>query len=122
MLQAALASGDSVAQAAVKAKLSERTVYRRLKETAFQRAILSLRAEAVERTSALLNAASVLATKTLIELLHESIPPTVRRGASRDIIVLGGKTYEQVIQDKRLTALEQSLTKRPLETPWRLAS
>jgi hypothetical protein len=41
---------------------------------------------------------------------------------SRDIIVLGGKTYEQVIQDKRLTALEQSLNEQPLETPWRLAS
>jgi transposase len=106
-LQAALASGDSMAQAAGKAKLSERTVYRRLQDTAFQRCIEALRAEMVQRAAALLIAAALLATKTLIDLQDPSIPASVRRGASRDIIELSRKLRHNVFLEKRLEALEK---------------
>jgi transposase len=89
IVQAALASGDSVAQAARKAQLSERTVYRRLHEPSFQRCIEDLRADMVQRAAALLLAAALLATKTLIDLQDPAVPASVRRRASRDIIDLG---------------------------------
>jgi uncharacterized protein (UPF0147 family) len=105
-LQAALAGGDTVAQAASKASLSERTVYRRLKDPAFQRCIVNLRAEMVQRSAALLIAAALLATKTLIDLQDPTIPASVRRRASRDIIELGRKLREATILERRLAALE----------------
>jgi transposase len=113
LLQAALAGGDSIAQAAAKAKLSERTVYRRLQDGAFQRGVDALRADMVQRASALLVAAALLATKTLIDLQDTSIPASVRRGASRDILELGRKLRESVFLEKRLAALEQQLGESP---------
>jgi transposase len=106
IVQAALAGGDTVAQAASKAKLSERTVYRRLKEPIFQRCIEDLRAEMVQRAAALLIAAALLATKTLIDLQVPTVPASVRRRASRDIIELGRKLREITFLEKRLAALE----------------
>jgi transposase len=106
IVQAALAGGDTVAQAASKAKLSERTVYRRLKEPAFQRCIEDLRAEMVQRAAALLIAAALLATKTLIDLQDPTVPASVRRRAGRDIVELSRKLHETTILEKRLAALE----------------
>jgi DNA-binding NarL/FixJ family response regulator len=106
IVQAALASGDTVAQAARKANLSERTIYRRLQEPTFQRCIEDLRAEAVQRAAALLLAAALLATKTLIDLQDPSVPASVRRRASRDIIELSSKLREITIFERRLAALE----------------
>ena len=113
IVQAALAGGDTVAQAASKARLSERTVYRRLKDPAFQRCIEDLRADMVQRAAALLIAAALLATKTLIDLQDPTIPAPVRRHASRDIIELGRKLREITILEKRLAALESQ--HRPLD-------
>jgi transposase len=122
ILQAALASGDSVAQAALKAKLSERTVYRRLNDPVFQRGIEALRAEMVQRAAALLNAASMLATKTLLDLQDQSMPASVRRSASRDIIELGRKLRESVFLEKRLAALEEQWSSDEAHPPPRRAS
>ena len=106
IVQAALASGDSVAQAASKAGLSERTIYRRQQDPAFQRSIEALRAAMVQRAAALLIAAILLATKTLTDLQDPSTPASVRRRASRDIIELGQKLRQITIVEKRLVALE----------------
>jgi lambda repressor-like predicted transcriptional regulator len=114
IVQAALAGGDTIAQAASKAQLSERTVYRRLKEPTFKRCIEDLRAEMVQRAAALLIAAALLATKTLIDLQNPSVPASVRRRASRDIIELGRKLREMTILEKRLAALETQYL--PLDT------
>jgi hypothetical protein len=106
-VQAALAGGDTVAQAAGKAGLSERTVYRRLQDPAFKRCIENLRGAMVQRAAALLIAATLLATKTLIDLQDPSMPASVRRRASRDIIDLSQKLREATILERRLVALEQ---------------
>jgi transposase len=117
ILQAALASGDSVAQAAAKANLSERTVYRRLQDPDFQRGLNAVRSEMLQRAAALFNAGSVLAAKTLLDLQDESMPPTVRRGASRDMIEFGRQLYEFALLDKRLNVLEDRLLKKePAQT------
>ena len=110
IVQAALAGGDTVAQAAGKAKLSERTVYRRLQDPSFQRCIEDVRAEMVVRATSLLIAAVLLATKTLIDLQDATVPASVRRRASRDIIELGRTLREMTILEKRLVALEAGQT------------
>jgi hypothetical protein len=60
----------------------------------------------VQRAAALLLAAALLATKTLIDLQDPAVPASVRRRASRDIIELGRKLRESTILEKRLAALE----------------
>jgi hypothetical protein len=108
-LQVALASGESVVQAAAKAQVSERTVYRRLQDPAFRRAIDAVRAEVVERAAALLIAAALLATKTLIDLQNPTNPAAVRRSASRDVIEMARKIRELVFWEKRIAALEKEV-------------
>jgi hypothetical protein len=85
-LQAALACGSTVAQAASKANLTERTVYRRLQDPAFRQRIEALRVDMVQRAAALLIAASLLAAKTLIDLQDAKTPAAIRRRAARDIL------------------------------------
>jgi AcrR family transcriptional regulator len=109
IVQAALACGDSVTQAARKAGLSERTVYRRLKKPSFQQCIETLRADMVQRAAATLIAAMLLAIKTLTDLQDPNIPASVRRSASRDAIELGQKVREFTVLEKRLIALENAL-------------
>jgi DNA-binding phage protein len=103
----ALACGATVAQAASKASLSERTVYRRLEDPAFHQRIESARADMVKRAAALLIAAALLATKSLIDLQASTTPAAVRRGAARDIIELGQKLRQATVLEKRLAALER---------------
>ena len=110
IVQASLAGGDTVAQAAAKANLSERTIYRRLQNPSFQRCIEDLRADMVQRAAALLIAAVLLATKTLLDLQNPTVPASVRRRASRDIIELGRTLREMTILEKRLAALEAAQT------------
>jgi len=102
----ALASGSTVTQAAAKACLSERTVYRRLQDTVFHHRIEALRADMVQRAAALLIAATLLASKTLIELQNSTTLPSVRRRAARDIIEMSQKLRQATVVDKRLAALE----------------
>ena len=87
----ALACGATVTQAASKANLSERTVYRRLQDPAFHQRIEALRADMVQRAAALLIAATLLAAKTLVDLQAATTPASVRRRAARDIIELSQK-------------------------------
>jgi hypothetical protein len=114
-LQLSLACGDTVAQAADKAHLSERTVYRRLLDQAFHQGIEDLRAEMVQRAAARLIAATLLAAKTLIDLQKPATPATVRRQAARDILELSECLRQATVVEKRLNALaaEQQI---PLDT------
>jgi hypothetical protein len=106
-VQTALAGGDSVAQAASKAGLSERTVYRRLQEPTFKRCIEDLRREMLERAAALLITATLLATKTLIDLVQDStVSAAVRRRAGCAVLELSQKLREVTVLERRLVALE----------------
>jgi DNA-binding NarL/FixJ family response regulator len=102
----ALACGATVTQAATKAKVSERTVYRRLKDAAFHQRIEVLRADMVKRAAALLIAAAQLGAKTLVDLQAATTPASVRRRAARDIIELSQKLRLATVLEKRLAALE----------------
>src|SRR5262249_23295510 len=74
ILLLALACGATVAQAASKANLSERTIYRRLQDPAFQQSIEALRADMVRRAAARLIAAALHAAKTLVDLQAANTP------------------------------------------------
>ena len=115
ILQLTLACGGTVAQAAAKAKLSERTVYRRLLDTAFHQRIEALRADMVKRSAALLIGASRLAAKTLVDLQGSATPAHVRRRAARDIIELSQKLRGATVLEKRLACLETEL-RIPVDT------
>jgi hypothetical protein len=102
----ALACGATPEQAGQKAGVSVRTVYRRLTETAFRAQVRDLRAEMLERTAAMLSAASLVSVKTLTKLQESAVSESVRLGAARSTIELGCKMREAVDFDERLTALE----------------
>jgi DNA-binding NarL/FixJ family response regulator len=102
----ALACGATIAQAAAKAKVSERTVYRRLEDHAFRQQLRTLQTEMTQRAAALLLAGTMQATKTLIELLAPSTPPSVRRAAARDVLELGLCLRQMVELENRVKELE----------------
>jgi transposase len=102
-----LACGSTVSQAAAQAKISERTVYRRLKDAEFHQRIEALRADMVKRAAARLIAAALLATKTLVDLQSSTTPAHVRRRAARDILELSQKLRRATVIEKRLLALEK---------------
>src|SRR5687768_10537599 len=83
MLLLALACGATVESAARQAGLSEATAQRRLKEPAFQQALKATQADLVQRTMGMLTGAAGEAVKTLLGLLKDTNPATVRLGAGR---------------------------------------
>ncbi len=103
----ALACGATVENAARKAGVSERTVYRRLAEPEFRRQLTDLRTDMVQRAAAMLTAASMEAVKNLVALQNPSISAAVRLGAARSILELGTKLRESAGLEERLAALEQ---------------
>ncbi len=105
----ALACGATVENAARSTGVSDRTVYRRLKDPAFQRRLQQLRADMVQRTAGVMIAAATEAVKTLLSLMKPEIPPAVRLGASRAVIELGLKVKEVSDLEARLVALEEQL-------------
>ena len=108
-LIAALATGATVVQAAANSGVSERTVYRRLKDPAFGKRIEAARADMVKRLAALLISAALFAAKTLVDLQNATTPAAVRRNAARDIIELSQKLREITVLEKRLVALEERM-------------
>ncbi len=93
ILAVALAAGRTVREASDRAAVSERTVYRRLKESAFQKRVVELRSDMVGRSVGLLVEAGSAAVQTLKELLN-SQSDSVRLGAARSILELGVKLRE----------------------------
>jgi hypothetical protein len=107
----ALACGSTVENAARKAGVGERTVYRRLKEPDFQQRLREIRADIVQRTAGALTAASMEATRTLIDLQNPETPPAVRLGAARAILELSMKVRESAELTERIAVLEERLGK-----------
>ncbi len=105
----ALACGASAENAAQKAGVSVRTVYRRLAEPAFRAEVDGVRAEMVRRTAGMLTAAGVASLKTFTTLQESAVSESVRLGAARAIIELGCKLRESVELTERLAALEARL-------------
>jgi hypothetical protein len=102
----ALACGASVETASRQCKVSERTIYRRLKDAAFLAEVRDARAEMVKRSAGMLTAASGEAVRPLMSLQKDSVPPAVRLGAARAILEIGIKVRELVDLETRIAALE----------------
>jgi hypothetical protein len=105
----ALACGATVESAARQCQLSERTVYRRLAEPAFQQQLRAVRADMVQRAAGLLTAAALEAVKTLVALQKETVPAATRLGAARAILELGVRLRETAELAERIAALEAQL-------------
>jgi hypothetical protein len=87
-----------------------RTVYRRLDDPAFRQQLQDFRCTMVERSSAMLTAASMEAVKTLLSLMDRNIPHATRLGASRAVIELGMKLRDLLDVEQRLATLEKAMT------------
>jgi hypothetical protein len=107
-----LACGATAEAAAQKAGVSERTVYRRLKDPGFQNQLQRLRSDMVQRAAGTLTAAATEAIKTLLSLLQSSIPHAVRLGAARSILEIGMRVREATDLEGRLQALETRLIEK----------
>ena len=105
---AALAAGASVPAAAKAGGASERTLWRRLEDAAFRKAVEDARAEIVKRAVAKLSAASTEAADTLRQLLYSDMD-FARLAAARSILELGAKLREQGELSERISALEREL-------------
>jgi len=105
----ALACGATVEIAALKARISERTAYRRLKDPTFRQQLTDKKLEIVQRTATMLNAVSLESVKTLAELQNGSNPPAVRLGATRAAIHLAMKLREATELAERVVAIEERL-------------
>jgi len=102
----ALAAGKTIAEAALAAGVSERTVARRLADPDFRRRVGELRADMVGRALGRMSDSMVDAADTLRALLLAE-GESARLGAARSILELGNKLKEWVELEQRLTALEQ---------------
>jgi hypothetical protein len=101
----ALASGQTVRDAASTAGIGERTATRRVADTDFRRRVGELRAEMVGRALGQLADGMTEAAGTLRALLSAE-GESVRRGAARSILELGNRLRESVELEQRLQALE----------------
>ncbi len=104
----ALACGATVENAAHKAGLHERTVYRWLARPAFKERLRQVTADLVKRTTGLLTGAALGSVKVLVDLQQDvAAPAAVRRRAARDVLELGMRFRESTDQEERISALEQ---------------
>src|SRR5207237_859676 len=82
--------------AAEQTGVSQRTVYRRLADPAFQQQLTATLADMVKRTMQMLTAAGLEAVKTLLDLQKPSTAASVRLGAARAVLEVGPRLREQV--------------------------
>ena len=105
----ALACGATVEAAARQCGLSERTIYRRLRDPAFQARLKQVRTDLVRRSAGLLSAASGEAVRTLLALMKDTAPPATRLGAARAVLELGIKVRELAELEAEVRELEEKV-------------
>jgi hypothetical protein len=108
LLAVALASGHTALAAAKKMKVSHTLVYSRLKEPAFARRVLEIRAEMTERAIGQTAALLQLASERLLKLL-KSKNEVVALGAVRTVYDAHLKMRTNVELALRMTKLEEAL-------------
>jgi hypothetical protein len=104
----ALAGGASIRRAAARARVSERTAYRRLDDPEFRRRVSAVRAEAIEQATGRLAIASTAAARTLRKLLR-SKDERVQLAAGRWILRLGIAMKNEVEIQKQIDALNAAV-------------
>ncbi len=100
---------EATVEAARQCDLSERTVYKRLKDPAFQAAVKLVRSDMVRRSAGLLSAASGEAVRTLLALMKDSAPPATRLGAAKAVLELGMKIRELAELEAEVRELEEKV-------------
>jgi hypothetical protein len=109
-LLAALACGATVENAARKAGLSERTVYRRLASAEFRERLIQERIDLVQRTAGMLTGAGPASVKTLVDLQNDpAAAAAVRRRSARDVLEMGLRFRERADLEQRIAAIEERL-------------
>lgn len=101
----ALAAGATVRDAAEQAGVGERTVYRRLADTDFRRAVSEARGRLFDAALGKLAGIAAKAAGTL-ERLMESDKPNVALGAAKAALELGPRLRELTELEDRLARLE----------------
>jgi hypothetical protein len=105
----ALANGSSVPAAAKQCGLSDRSVYRRLRDPEFQQRLNAVRADLVKRAAGSLSAAGQKAVSTLLDLMKPAVSPAVRLGAAKAVLEIGVKLREVVEWEGRMTEMEAKM-------------
>jgi hypothetical protein len=99
-----------VENAARKTGVTERTVYRRLADPAFQAALKKASLEMMQRTAAMLSGAGIGCVKTLVDLQQDAaVDATVRRRAARDVLEMSLRFRDRADLEPRLAAAEDQL-------------
>jgi hypothetical protein len=107
-LLVALASGQTVRDAAAAAGIGERTATRRAADPAFRRRVATVRAEMIDRATGQLADSMSAAARVLRQLL-DAQSETVRLSAARSILELGAKLREDQELAERIAELETRL-------------
>ncbi len=107
LLVTTLACGGTVENAAQRANISERSVYRRLEDPEFKQLLKDFRSEVTKRTAGVLCAASIEAVKTLIGLMERNCSPATRLGAARTVLEFNLRLREVIDVEERLAELEK---------------
>src|SRR5262245_48045710 len=102
----ALASGQTIRDAAQAAGIGERTATRRWADPEFQRRVFQLRGDMVCRSLGRLADGMSEAADVLRQLLAAE-SETVRLGAARSLLDLGNKLHESVELANRVAELEK---------------
>ena len=104
-LIAALASGQTVRDAAAAAGVSEATAFRRRRDPAFRQRVEAVRSELFTTALGQLADAATEAVTTLRVLLGDK-SATIRLGAARSILELGPRLQAAVELEGRIAAIE----------------
>jgi hypothetical protein len=108
LLALALAEGETVQAAAVKAGIGRTTAYRRLADPAFKQRIQTMRGDMIEQALGRMANSMSEAADVLRDLLKAE-SESVRLSAARTLLDLGAKLREAVELEERLSSLESGL-------------
>jgi len=111
LLAVALATGQSVRDAAVAVGISERTAYRRVADTDFQRMLRQLRGEMVDSAIGKLSSSMAAAAAILGELLKDN-DANVRYKAAVKLLEIGFKADEHARLEAEVAELKAMVIKQ----------
>lgn len=106
-LAAAFAAGLTVADAAHRAGVGERTARRRMADPQFAARVDDLRADAARRINAGLDELADQALAALRDLLAPDVEDRTRLAAARTVLEAGARHREQADLAERIAALER---------------
>ena len=104
----AVGTGHTYAQAAAIARVSERTVKRRMADASFRAQVHQIQDDLARQTASQLQARALEALGTLQSLLAAPSPPSIRLGAAKVVMEHTLRWQESVVLRERISALEEA--------------